>query len=456
MVSSKKAENVRDVIRYLQKFKNALIVIYLDDKSISSPLFTSHIRDIALLHEAGLKVVIIPGARSRIDEVLNINNITWTYRENIRIATAQAMPLIKMAAFDVSNTIMTSLAANSITAVIGNWVRARSKGIIDGFDYGTAGEIDRLDSESLQTVLNDGFIPIFPCIGWSSAGHPYNISSTSLAQQVAIALKADKLFFLMEDGGLNAKDFSFSSNTREKTFDNDFAVSEDGKIAALDLNQVNALKKTFSKSKNKESSENQKINNTFDLLELATQACQQGVTRVHFVDGNMDGVLLTEIFSDFGTGTMIYINNYGKIRPMIQQDIPSVLTLMRPFIQSGKLLPRTQEDIALAMDDYIVYELDGGIHACAALHYYDDGQAEIAAVAVDESYNHMGIGPKMIEQLISQAKVKKAASIFIMTTQAIDWFEKLGFTEDKIESLPKERRAKWSPDRNSKVYRLKR
>ena len=442
MISSKKAENVRSVIRYLQKFKNALVVIYLDDKTIESPLFSSHIRDIAFLHQAGLKVVIIPGARSRIDEVLRTNNITWTYHENIRIASAQAMPLIKMAAFDVSNTIMTSLAANNITAVIGNWVRARSKGIIDGFDFGTAGEIDRLDSESLQTVLDDGFIPIFPCIGWNTVGHPYNISSTCLAQQVAIALKADKLFYVMENGGLNAKDFELTGDDDidgTSLFDGGITISENGKIAALDLNQAD----NFIKQKK-----------NLDMLELAVNACRQGVTRVHFVDGNLDGVLLTEIFSDFGSGTMIYTNNYGKIRPMIQTDIPSVLAVMRPFIQSGKLLPRTQAELTTALADFIVYELDGGVHACAALHLYDDGQAEIAAVAVDEAYNHMGIGPKMIEQLISQAKAKNISSIFIMTTQAIDWFEKLGFTEDKIESLPEERRAKWSPDRNSKVYRL--
>ena len=127
MTTSKKAENVRDVIRYLQKFKNALLVIYLDDKTISSPLFSSHIRDIALLHQAGLHVVLIPGARRRIDEVLKNANIKWTYNENIRVTPQDAMPLIKMAAFDVSNTVMTSLAANNITAVIGNWVRARGK-----------------------------------------------------------------------------------------------------------------------------------------------------------------------------------------------------------------------------------------------------------------------------------------------------------------------------------------
>lgn len=431
--TTKKADNVRDVIRYLQKFKNALVVIYLDDKTIQSSLFSSHIRDIAMLHEAGLQVVIIPGARTRIDEVLRTGKIEWSYRDNIRVASADAMPFIKMAAFDVSNYVMTSLAANGLTGLIGNWVRARGKGIIDGFDYGIAGEIDRLDVESLRTVLNNGFIPIFPCIGWSSSGHPYNISSISLAQQIAIGLKADKLFFVMENGGLNSDDFDFTND--------EITVSENGKIAALDLDQVDLF-----------ISKNVAIG---PVLKLASDACKQGVTRVHLVDGNLDGVLLSEIFSDLGSGTMIYTNNYGKIRSMVHTDIPAVLAVMRPFVESGKLLPRTEDSLAAAVNDYVVYELDGGVHACAALHIYPDGQAEIAAVAVDENFAHMGIGPKLIEELLTRAKQKNAKSVFIMTTQAADWFERLGFVEDKIDSLPAERRAIWTPERNSKVYRLK-
>ncbi len=443
MDTIKKAENVRDVIRYLQKFKNALVVIYLDDKTISSPLFSSHIHDIALLHEAGLQVVIIPGARSRIDEVLTTSKISWSYHENVRVSTPEAMPLIKMAAFDVSNTVMTSLAANGITAVIGNWVRSRAKGIIDGFDYGTAGEIDRLDEQSLRTVLNDGFIPIFPCIGWNSVGHPYNISSTALSQQVAIALHADKLFFVMENGKISTENFPVQKLEN-------IAISENGNIAALDLDQVDTFI-TCCKKVNDRLPIQEEI---LSILKTSQEACRQGVTRVHIVDGTLDGVLLTEIFSDFGSGTMIYTNNYGKIRNMEQVDIPAVLAVMRPFIESGKLLPRQESDLAATYGDYIVYELDGGVHACAALHMYGDNQAEIAAVAVDEGYNHMGIGPKMIENLINLSKEKKAKSLFIMTTQAADWFEKLGFVEDKIDSLPKERREKWTPERNSKVFRL--
>ena len=99
---NEKAENIRDVIRYLQKFKNSVVVIYLNEKTIESSLFSSHIRDIALLHEAGLKVVIVPGARKRIDDVLESSKIGWHYENNIRVTDVDAMPLIKMAAFDVN------------------------------------------------------------------------------------------------------------------------------------------------------------------------------------------------------------------------------------------------------------------------------------------------------------------------------------------------------------------
>ena len=420
MTQSKKAENVRDVIRYLRKFKDAVVVIYLDDKTIGSTLFSSHIRDIALLHQAGLKVVIIPGARTRIDEVLSGAKIDWTYKDNIRITNDEAMPLVKMAAFDVTNTIMTNLAANGITAVIGNWVRARAKGVLSGVDFGTAGEIDKLDTESVRTVLKDGFIPLFPCIGWSSTGRPYNISSVILANQIAVELKADKLFFV--------------------TGDNPGIISQGQIVPAMNIEEADEYI-----SKNPEETA---------ILKLARTACSKGVNRAHIVDGNIDGVLLTEIFSDLGSGTMIYTSNYGKIRPMEQNDIPSVLALMRPFIESGKLLPRTEGDIAAAIKDYCVYEFDGGVRACASLHFYEDGQAEIAAIAVDEAFSHMGIGFKMVDNLISLAKEAKAKSVFIMTTQAADWFEKLGFKEDSIESLPQARKAIWTPERGSKAYRL--
>ena len=457
------AEKIRDVIRYIKRFKNAVVVIYIDDRIIDSPLFSSHISDIALMHEAGLNVLIVPGAKRRIDDVLSEAGISWKQKDGLRIADESSMPLVKMAAFDVSNKVMTALSGHGITAVIGNWVRSRSKGVINGFDYETCGEIEKISVDAVHTVLDDGFIPIFPCIGWSVNGKPYNISSIELASKTAIDLKAEKLFFLAPDATLDAKNFTLSQ---------DFPLSPEGNIPAMNLEEVDEFLKINSDSKNP----------LLTLLSISVGACKNGVSRVHILNGSIDGVIPCEIFSGLGSGTMIYKNDYGGIRAMKQDDVPRVLGIMRPFIERGILLPRTEAQLSENAENYIVYELDGGIRACAALICYDENgnvvsiaennaalpdaartkiaqteitQSEIAAVAVDETYSHMGIGPKMVSYLIEKARSVGSKDVFILTTQTGDWFEKLGFKIDSVENLPEARRKIWSPQRASKVFRLK-
>ena len=460
-----KAERIRDVIRYIKRFKNALVVIYIDDNLIDSPHFLNHIRDICFIHEAGLKIILVPGASKKINEILSNANIKWKIHCNCRITGPEAMPLIKMAAFDVSNQIMTACAGERKTAVIGNWVRARGKGVIDGFDYGTSGEIEKLQTDSIKTVLDNGFIPIFPCIGWSIAGKPYNISSIELSQQIAINLNADKLFFLVPNAEISSENFLIPK---------EIGLSQEGNIPALNLEEVELFLKTnepsVNSTENNENSTERLVNldknvspetnkmylkeKIFTLLKKAEKACTQGVDRVHILNGSIDGVVPCEIFSDLGSGTMVYSNNYGKIREMTREDIPAVLNVMQPFIESGILLPRTKESLSAQFNNFIVYELDGAIRACASLITYSDGQTEIAGVAVDKNCSHIGIGPRMIEFLVKQAKQNNSKGIFLLTTQTADWFEKLGFKLSDISTLPKERKEKWNPNRGSKVLRL--
>lgn len=454
-----KAERIRDVIRYIRKFKNALVIIYIDNSLIDSPLFTSHIRDICFIHEAGLKVIMVPGASKRINEVLSSAGITWNIHNNCRITGSEAMPLIKMAAFDVSNQVMTAFAGEKQTAVIGNWVRARGKGVIEGFDYGTSGEIDRLEIESIRTVLDNGFIPIFPCIGWSTVGKPYNISSIELAQQIAVHMKAEKLFFLIPNADISQQMF---------TIPQDLGLSPEGTVPAMNLEEVDNFLKNNDQSVNSEvKTTDQTINSAefnyrsvvlkekiLSLLALAKKACSNGVSRVHILNGSFDGTISCEIFSDLGSGTMIYSQNYGRIRDMIREDIPSVLSVMQPFVDNGVLLPRSKEILLNQLSDYIVYELDGAIRACAALLPYSDGQMEIAGVAVEKTCSHIGIGPKMIMFLVERAKKLHAKSIFLLTTQTADWFEKLGFVASEVSTLPEKRKELWTPQRGSKVMRI--
>lgn len=437
----KKAQEIRSVIRYIQKFKNALVVIYIDDELIDSALFSSHMKDISLLHQAGIKIILIPGSRKKIDKILSDSDIKTEFKDGKRITPEFAMPQIKMAAFDISNVLMTNLASHQISATIGNWVRSRALGVIDGTDFQSAGTIEGIQTQLIQNILENGIIPIFPCIGWSMNGKPYNISSVTLAEKIAISLKADKLFFLMNDSKITAENFNLP---------NDIGVSEDGDVPALNLKELKRFM-AFNKESEQKSKSAPSI---LRLLATAKNACENGVSRVHIVNGSIEGALPCEIFSDLGCGTMIYSQSYGNFRTMTRTDIPSVLRIMRPFIQRKILLPRTDASLMENCSDFVVYEIDGGIRACAALHLYDDSQAEIAAVTVDESFSHLGIGPMLVEHLIHKAKSLNLKTVFIMTTQAFDWFEKLGFTRDTLESLPEKRKALWSPERNSKVLRL--
>lgn len=437
---TEKANQIRDVINYIKVFKNALAVIHIDDEIIDSPLLPNHIHDISLIHEAGIKVIIVPGARRQINNALKEQKISWQIKNGFRITDTHAMPAIKTAAFDVANNIMNILAGEHLTAVIGNWVKARGKGIIDGTDFGSAGEIDKIKIDAIKQTLENGFVPIFPCIGWNDLGKPYNISSTELATQIAIHLKAEKLFFIFPDAQISKDEFSLPDG---------IAVSQEGNIPAMNIETLSKILEL-----NSASEKNSRKEKLLSIFTLAKDACENGVSRIHILDGNSEGILPCEIFSAIGSGTMIFNNGYGDLRPMRDDDIPSVLSLMSPFIKSGILLPRNLQTLKSQLYNYIVYNVDGGIHACAALKKYDDGQMEIYSVAVDEAYSNMGVGPKMINFLLEKAKSGGAKTVFILTTQTADWFEKLGFAADKIDSLPAERRKIWSEKRGSKVFRI--
>jgi amino-acid N-acetyltransferase len=87
------------------------------------------------------------------------------------------------------------------------------------------------------------------------------------------------------------------------------------------------------------------------------------------------------------------------------------------------------------------------------LHIYGN-EGEIAAIAVDSSYADLGLGSRIVRFLINKAKNDGLNRVFVLTTKTQDWFESLGFTEQDIESLPKEKRKTYNQSRNSKVYAL--
>jgi len=426
---------IREVFYYQNRFDGKTIVLKIDYPILNASHFPQLLKDMAMLRATGIEIILIPGAREWIDAVLKEYDIESEYVDGVRIATKDSIPFIRMAAFDVANRLMTLLTAFQANAVIGNFIRARGIGVVNGVDFEHSGVVEKILTEPLQQLLNQGMIPIFPCIGWNAAGKPYNVSSDDIAVAVAEALKAEKLFFVTNSDGFMETRFNLPGG---------LVKNSDGRVARLSLEEAEEVLRLNAGNPDTD----------LKYLELALSACRKGTERAHVVDGRMEGAILREIFSNLGIGTMVYGNDYESIRPMKAEDVGDVLRLMQPLVHEGILVRRTGDDLMAKQADYVVYSIDDVVHACGALHDYGEGQAEIAAIATNPVYRHLSMGRKIVSFLLDKAERMGFERVFALTTRTLDWFEQMGFVETTLETLPAKKRDTYDHARKSRIFAL--
>jgi amino-acid N-acetyltransferase len=412
------------------------MVFKIDCPVTDDPHFPSLVRDIALLSKTGFRVIIVAGAKERIDGVLQRYDIASSYHRRVRITPSTMMPFVEMAAFHAATRFMT-LSASRVDAVIGNFVRTRGLGVIDGVDMGRTGYVEKVLVDSLERALGQGMIPILPCIGWSPAGKSYNVASDDIAVAVSAALGALKLFIVSVDEGLRAGVYALPPHVERSE------VDETGRIIRLTPQEVE-----FVLTANRDRRDDKPLLD----LDLALKASRVGVERIHIVDGREDGAILRELFSNMGVGTMVYADEYESIRGLKSSDVPDVLRLMEPLMQAGVLVRRTAQQVQEKKGDYVVIDVDGSVRACAALHDWGERQAEIAALATDPVFTKLGLGRRIVRYLLEKAKQSGFRRVFVLTTQTHDWFEALGFTTALVESLPSSRLRLYDQSRKSKVF----
>jgi amino-acid N-acetyltransferase len=443
---------IREAFHYQSRFEGSTMIFKIDFPVTEDPGFPYLVKDLALLAQTGFRVVIVPGAKEWIDAVLGRHDIVSSYAAAgdspgpTRITTGQAIPFVEMAAFHVATRFMTFLSGSRVDALIGNFVRARGLGVLKGVDMEHTGTVDRIYADSIRRVLNLGMVPILPCIGWSPSGKPYNVPSDEIALAAAAALGAVKFFIISVHGGLRTGLFNLPGNLETRP---------DGSLVRLTPQEADSLIAANGAyfPAGPEFADNGR-GRILAELRLALRACRAGVERVHIIDGREEGAVLRELFSNLGVGTMVYADEYESIRAFHSRDLPDILRLMEPLMQKGILIRRGAEQIQEKKNDYAVFEIDGSIHACGALHDWGENQGEIAAVATDPLYADLGLGRRIVGYLIEKARRNRLSRVFVLTTHTQDWFESLGFREADVESLPEQKRKIYDRERRSKVFAL--
>ena len=160
-----------------------------------------------------------------------------------------------------------------------------------------------------------------------------------------------------------------------------------------------------------------------ELLAQAAQTCRLGIPRIHLLDGRHRGVLLDELFSEEGVGTMVHGDSYREIRPLREEDIPELLSMIARSMADAKLVHRTYESICENLQSYYVYTLDDTIVGCVALYPYPDEQcAELGCLFIKKNYEGRGYGKAMCRFVENKAREQGFSRIFAISQSAVDYF----------------------------------
>jgi len=130
-----------------------------------------------------------------------------------------------------------------------------------------------------------------------------------------------------------------------------------------------------------------------------------------------------------------------------------ILTLIQPFVEQGKILPRTKAQINDQLDDFVLLFDNDQLVACAGLKDCKEGSmGEIYSLAVARQAQNTGLSADLLDKIMLKAQQEKFSKIFALTKYGTQWFIKNGFTLMNISDLPSKRQQYFNHDRNSSIF----
>ena len=425
--SRMKASDLRSILEYVPMFRDHTFVISLDGSVVDCENFSNLATDIAVLRSLGINVVIVHGVGRQLKALAADAGVALSDVYGNRPVDGATLALAREASARVLQDIQMEFAVLEVKNAATSAVRATEVGIISGVDYMHAGRIDKIDVETLRRLLGLGIIPIISPIAVNRKGDVFRLNSDMLAAEIASAIGASKLIYMTVTKGLS--------------------VGGEGAVSVpLDKVQEAVEKRRDSIDPR-----------VFDKVKYAVRALSTGrPARAHILDGREFASLLTELFEKVGSGSMIYADEYQKIRPATEADINNIYNLSVNSSKEQNLVARTIEEITEKIGTYFVYEMDGSIIAFVSLLDIGDDSAELASLHVQPFYHGHKVGSTMAEYVVKTARKRGYRRLFALSTKSAPFFKDVcRFGEVPADALPAKRfEAYRKSARNSRVFLL--
>ena len=285
---------LREALPYIQRFQGQTFVVKLSGKATEDQANLSSLaEELALLHQVGIRLCVVHGGGKQLSELAMRMGIEQTIIEGRRVTDDATLEMAKMVfAGQINTNILSALRNRGVEAVglsgvDGNIVHAerrpprevlnRETGERAEVDFGHVGDVVEINSRLLTVLLDQGYLPVVSSLGADSEGTVFNINADTIAAEIAIQLKAEKLILLSDVDGIYLK-----------------AGQPETKLSRLTAAEAETLIK-----------DGRATGGMIPKLQSIAELLRRGVHSAHIISGINRNALLSEIFTDQGTGTMI-------------------------------------------------------------------------------------------------------------------------------------------------------
>jgi acetylglutamate kinase len=269
-----------EALPYIRRFAGATVVVKYGGNAIDGgsdlALFA---QDIVLLHTVGLRPVVVHGGGPQISSLMDRLGMKPEFRNGLRVTDAATIEVARMVLVGQVNPTLVSAINTHGSMAVG--ISGADAGLIRATardpELGFVGDVAAVNADVLVRLLKEDFIPVVATIGADEHGQPYNINADTVAGRIAEALGAAKLVYLTDIEGLRRNVADPASLIRQTTADELDGLMADGTLTG----------------------------GMIPKIEACVHAVRHGVDRAHILDGRVPHVLLVELFTDAGIGTMI-------------------------------------------------------------------------------------------------------------------------------------------------------
>lgn len=425
------ATGFREAAPFIRQHRGQTFVVYLSGEVLASEHFAEIARDLVVAHGLGVNLVLVHGARPQIDERLLARKVEPSFSAGHRVTDTATLEAVRDAVGAIRVQIESQLTLSrrtghgSLHVVSGNLVSAAPVGVLDGVDHQRAGRVRNVEAGAITRIANERMIAVLSPLGTSLTGELYNIRSDDLTVETARALSRAELGVSKVISYVLAAELE-GAGAQAKTWPSKVSTAE----AEAALRDCQALG-----------------------VQTALKAARSGMARTHLILADQPGQLLDELYRPGGGGLLITDEAVG-IRKARGSDVAELLRLIEPLAEKGLLVRRSKEVVESEIEDFVVFEVESEVVACATYRKHTDvSLAEIGCIAVRSDQRGQNRGRTLLQTLERRAWHENLTGTFVLTTQSADWFREQGYQQINAEELSPSALSRYVPGRNSKVLR---